>query len=227
MIENMHIEFSVDVDLSLFFLDFCQKYGRYRSSFFPIFLVWGGSFPPNQYRFVEANADPKQDAKEIAQMSTKVLDGEIMVIVEGIQEERFKWYSVVQAIMEDLWNAGYRFRDVIPHGIVHHMKIEVMRNEIAGIFIEGKQITDEGSKLPGSKKIVPSIAKFLKRWKEAYTVIEETNDILLNQYYEGQTEITKVSIDEYRDALNDKMHWKPSYKTIERINKAGKAGLLE
>jgi hypothetical protein len=66
-----------------------------------------------------------------------------------------------------------------------------------------------------------------ERWKRAYTVIVETDEKYREAYDEGYTDDPKPKSDDYRDALASEMNWKPSAKTVSKIQKAGKMGLLD
>ena len=248
--ENLHIEFSVqDLDAGLFFLNFVQKYGRFNSRFFPIFVSSRNEFPPIDYLIIEANEDPLQELREIGKMTFMKLENESKVIIEFIGEGRNRWYTVeklVQAVLEDLWNKGYRINSIFPRGLLHPIKVGYTKKELIGkkIYIEGELITEEHQSTPGlpeeanqpdleesasSKPTVylPKDKEQLKKWRKAYAEIKRLNTFYRNEFSELRIDTPNPSNDDYRDALIRIMGKKVSAKYIQRIRKAGKAGLLK
>jgi hypothetical protein len=137
----------------MFFLNFVQKYGRFNSPFFPIF-IFSNEFPPINYLVREANEDPLLEPRKIAKMSFVKLDSESKVIIEFIGEERNIWYTIeklVKSLLEDLWNKGYRINSVFPRGLLHPTKIIYTKKELIGknIYIEGELIEEKAQITPG------------------------------------------------------------------------------
>jgi len=243
--ENLYIEFSVEsLDPGIFFLNFVQKYGRFNSRFFPIFVSSRNEFPPINYLIIEANEDPLQELREIGKMTFMKLENESKVIIEFIGEGRNRWYTVeklVQAVLEDLWNKGYRINSIFPRGLLHPIKVGYTKKEIIGkkIYIEGELITEEHQSTPGLSEEVnqsdssnptiyyPTGKETIKKWKKAYKAIKQLNANYQNDFDELRIKNPIPSNDDYRDALIKILGKKVSPKTIQRIQKAGKAGLLK
>jgi len=148
-IDNLHIEFSVQyLSEVLFSLDFVQKYGRFNSPFFPIFISYS-KFVPSGYLFLEANEDPLQEPRKIAKMSFVKMGSDSKVIIDVVEEGKNRWYTVekiVRAILEDLWDKGYRINSVFPVGLLHPSKVGKTKEELLVIgryYIEGGLIQEE------------------------------------------------------------------------------------
>jgi hypothetical protein len=247
--DNLYIEFSVQyLDVGMFFLNFVQKYGRFNSPFFPIF-IFSYELPPINYLILEANDDPLQEPKEIGKMSFMKLDSDSKVIIEVFGEVSNRWYTVeklVKAILEDLWNKDYRINSVIPSGLLHHSKVGYTKKELLGLnlYVEGELITEETQRISGLNEEVsgsdlnrlvssnpdiylPKNKEVKKKWKKAYVEMNHLDVDYKKEYKEGSSETPNPSDDDYRVALIKIFRKKVSQKTIQRIRKAGKAGKLK
>jgi hypothetical protein len=235
--DNIYIEFSFQgLDAGMFFLDFIQKYGRYNSVFFPIFVL-GFGIPPINYLVLEANEDPLQEPREIAKMSFMKLDSESKVVIEFIGDDRNRWYTVeklVKSLLEDLWNKDYRINSVFPRGLLHPSKVGNTKKELLGNHIEGELITEEIYSTNGLSTTSSNIKIYLpkdkvlkKKWKKAYSAMKRLKSTYQKDFDELKIDNPIPSNDDYRDALIDILGKKVSAKYIQRIQKAGKAGLLK
>ena len=78
-----------------------------------------------------------------------------------------------------------------------------------------------------AKKIyVPIREKSLERWKDIYSIYLDMKEEYEAAYEEEETNNPNVTKADLISRVGTELDWKPSEKTIERILKAGNAGLL-
>jgi len=84
-----------------------------------------------------------------------------------------------------------------------------------------------GSEVAGGSadRLVPSRLRDLRRWQEAWQVIEHMRDE--SRDTEDWGDDPRPTLDDYRDRLSVDISWRPSVRTIQKIVKAGERGMLD
>jgi len=130
---NLSIKFSVENDEIFFLMNlFHERYGRYNSSFFPIYIcpdapekIDVGYLEERVHSnklVVEEFEDPDHGYREIAKIFIiQHSENEIRVVVEGIQEGKNRWFQVeklVQSILIYVYDHGYSIISVSPSDLI-------------------------------------------------------------------------------------------------------------
>jgi hypothetical protein len=74
---------------------------------------------------------------------------------------------------------------------------------------------------------VPTVKKYLDRYKEAYNIFIRVDKYFHNVWEDDTKRNPKPKFEDYIDALSNEMQWKPTSKTIERIIAAGEIGFRQ
>lgn len=136
--------------------------------------------------------------------------------IDGLHEYIPRWYSV-----RGVFDSGIIKREVTtPIGKAFKKFIQTLTKD----WIFDKDNTEFSEE---AKQLLPEREFYLLRWKQAWAIITGVENEYKELYEYGDTDKPSTSIDDLRDALGYEMNWKPSERTVRKIRKAGRLGLLD